>query len=258
MEKKLIIFDIDGTLYDNANKCMHQSSIECIKKLYEQGHELVIATGRSYPMIGNVDPIKKYINTYILINGQLIQRNNEIVYKENIEIEKLEKLLKDFNDAGITYGCISSSGERLSDIDEFVNHAYTTFCLKDPVIDPKYYLKEDIYQIWCFGDDDKVKDFIKSHSDFEFMAWGGTGYDVLLKGRNKARTIKILADMLGFDNKDVIAIGDGHNDVLMVKEVGFGIAMGNACNELKEVADYITDDIDKDGLYKAFKYLNLI
>ncbi len=258
MEKKLIIFDIDGTLYDNNKKCIHQSTIECVKKLYENGHDLVIATGRSFPMIGNVEILKPYINTYILINGQIILRNGETIYKENIELDKLEKLLKDFNDAGITYGCISSSGERLSDVDQFVNHAYTTFCLKDPIIDPKYYLTEDIYQIWCFGDDDKVKEFIKSHQEFEFMAWGGTGYDVLLKGRNKARTIKILREYLNIDNKDVIAIGDGYNDISMMKEVGYGIAMGNGNDELKKNAKYITDDIDKDGLYNAFKKLGLI
>ena len=90
------------------------------------------------------------------------------------------------------------------------------------------------------------------------MPWGGTGYDVVPKGRNKARTIKKLIEILGYEMKDVIALGDGYNDISMINTVGFGIAMGNACDELKEVADYITDDIDKDGVYKAFKYLNMI
>lgn len=258
MDKKIIIFDIDGTLYDNKNKCLYESSIECIKTLYEKGHELVIASGRSFPMISNIDKIKKYINTYILINGQIILRNGIEIYKEAIELNKLKKLLEDFNEYDIPYGCISSSLERLSKINEDVNHAYTSFCLKEPVVDEDYYLKDDIYQIWCFGDNDKIKDFIIQHPDYDFMPWGGTGYDVVPKGRNKARTIKKLIEILGYEMKDVIALGDGYNDISMINTVGFGIAMGNACDELKEVADYITDDIDKDGVYKVFKYLNMI
>ena len=258
MAKKLIIFDIDGTLYDNVNKCIHQSTIDCVKKLYEAGHELVIATGRSFPMIGNVDELKKYINTYILINGQIILRNSKAIYKEPIDIKKLEELLKDFEKEDIPYGCISEDKERLSKIDDFVNHAYTTFCLKDPIIDKDFYLKEAIYQVWCFGDNEKISEFIKEHTDFEFMAWGGTGYDVLPIGVNKGRTIKILREYLKIDNKDVIAIGDGFNDISMIKEVGYGIAMGNANKKLKKHAKYISDNIENDGLAKAFKHIELI
>ncbi len=258
MANKLIIFDIDGTLYDNVNKCIHQSTIECVKKLYEQGYDLAIATGRSYSMINNVDILKKYINTYILINGQIILRNNEVIYKEPIDKMKLEELLKDFEKEDIPYGCVSEDKERLSKIDDFVEHAYTSFCLKNPIIDKKFYLKEDIYQVWCFGENEKISRFIKKHPNFEFMGWGGTGYDVLPKGVNKARTIKILREYLKIDNKDVIAIGDGFNDILMIKEVGYGIAMGNANDELKKYAKYITDNIENDGLYNAFYRLDLV
>lgn len=258
MEKKIIIFDIDGTLYDNRNKCLYESSIECIKELYKKGHELVIASGRSYPMINNIEKIKKYINTYILINGQIILRDGKEIYKDPIDTNKLRVLLEDFDKWDIPYGCISSSLERLNKVNDDVNYAYTSFCLKEPVVDEKYYLKDDIYQIWCFSDSEKVRDFIFKHPDYDFMAWGGTGYDVVPKGKNKANTIIKLIDILNYDMKDVIAIGDGYNDINMIKTVGFGIAMGNACEELKEAADYITDDIDKDGVYKAFKYLKMI
>ena len=75
---------------------------------------------------------------------------------------------------------------------------------------------------------------------------------------SKARSIKILADYLGIDMADTIAFGDGLNDVEMIKECGIGVAMGNANIKLKEVADYITDDISKDGVYKALEHFKLL
>ena len=57
---------------------------------------------------------------------------------------------------------------------------------------------------------------------------------------------------------DTIAIGDGLNDVEMIKEAGYGIAMGNSSDVLKASADYVTDDVSNDGLYKAFKHLGII
>ena len=66
------------------------------------------------------------------------------------------------------------------------------------------------------------------------------------------------AGSIGIDMKDTIAIGDGLNDVEMIKAAAYGIAMGNSSEILKENADYVTDDVSNDGLYKAFKYLELV
>ncbi|MDO4757081.1 MAG: HAD hydrolase family protein, partial [Parabacteroides sp.] len=63
---------------------------------------------------------------------------------------------------------------------------------------------------------------------------------------------------LGIDVSETMALGDGGNDIPMLQEAGIGIAMGNASNEVKSYADYVTDHIDNDGLCKAFKHFGLI
>ena len=70
--------------------------------------------------------------------------------------------------------------------------------------------------------------------------------------------LRKLAEELGYDLKDVYAFGDALNDMEMIKVAGVGIAMGNAKEELKAIADYVTDDINNDGIMKALKHFKLL
>ena len=83
-------------------------------------------------------------------------------------------------------------------------------------------------------------------------------YDVYAKDQTKATGIKHLIEYLNIDIKDTYGFGDGHNDKEMIEFCGTGIAMGNAIQKVKDASDYITDDIDNDGIYKALKHFNII
>ena len=88
--------------------------------------------------------------------------------------------------------------------------------------------------------------------------FGENSGEIMVKGIHKAIAIESLLNHLNIDKKDTIAIGDGLNDIEMFEYCNLGIAMGNSKDKLKEIADYITDDVHEDGLYKAFKKLELI
>ena len=83
-------------------------------------------------------------------------------------------------------------------------------------------------------------------------------FEAVIPGTSKEKGIKKLCDYLKVDMKDTYALGDSANDIEMIKCVGTGIAMGNGSNSLKEVSDYVTDHIHKDGLYNALKHFELI
>ena len=258
MNKKMIIFDIDETLVDNKNKCIWPSTIKALKKLKENGHYIVIASGRNTSLLFTIEKIKKYIDHYVLINGQQILVNGKSIYDNTIDKTDLVKIIEDFNKYDIPYGQMSKDDVYMNKRNEDVDYSYSLFGLDLPKIDKEYYKKEDIYQIWCFATSDKVERVAKAHPKYKFISWGSYGFDVLPKDTSKARSIKILADYLKVDMADTIAFGDGLNDIEMIKECGFGVAVGNANTKLKEVADYTTDDISKDGVYKALEYLKLL
>lgn len=110
------------------------------------------------------------------------------------------------------------------------------------------------------------QDFLDAKEEFSDMAldtWGGKGELALYgatraKGFDKENSIHLLLKYLNVDPKDAIAFGDGVVDIPMFKACGFSVAMGNGNDEVKQIASYVTDDVDQDGLYNAFKYLKLI
>ena len=82
--------------------------------------------------------------------------------------------------------------------------------------------------------------------------------EISLSGITKSYGMQKMLDFLHVDRKDTIAFGDGYNDLEMLQFVENGVAMGNAVDDLKAVADYVTDSVDQDGIYKAMKELGLI
>ena len=259
-KQKLIIFDVDGTIRDNHKGCIYPSTIYTLRTLKENGHVLAIASGRNYAMLESINALKPYIDAYILINGMQILYQGKEIYRNVLDKHDIENLLKDFDNEDIAMSYVSSTNNKISKITNEVRRIYNDFNISPPEIDRDYYLKDDIYQIWCFGEKDKIAKFASKHLKFAFLPWGdgSYGYDVIKAGCNKASTLNILIKELGFDIKDVISIGDGNNDSELLKISGIGIAMGNASVKAKESSDYITDDIENDGLYKAFVHFDMI
>ena len=110
------------------------------------------------------------------------------------------------------------------------------------------------------------QDFLDTRAQFpdlESGTWGGRGEEALfgdlgVKGITKGNAIEHLLQYLNADRSDTIAFGDAKVDIPMLEACGYGVAMGSGGDEIKKIADLITDDVDKDGLYHAFSRLNLI
>ena len=110
------------------------------------------------------------------------------------------------------------------------------------------------------------QDHLDSKVDFPHLVantWGGKGEVALFgdlghTGITKRHSIEVLLDYLHADPKDTISFGDAKIDLSMFECCAYNVAMGNGGFEIKEAADYITDDVNEDGLYNAFKYLKLI
>ena len=112
----------------------------------------------------------------------------------------------------------------------------------------------------------RYQDHLDSQKEFPHLianTWGGKGEVALYgdlgpTGITKRHAIEVLLDYLGADQKDTISFGDAKIDLSMFECCDYNVAMGNGGKEIKEAADYITTDVNDDGLYNAFRYLNLI
>ena len=88
--------------------------------------------------------------------------------------------------------------------------------------------------------------------------WYYGGLDIIAAGGGKMAGIKRYLEHIGIAPEEIIAFGDAENDLDMLRYAGIGVAMGNADEEVKAVADYVTADVDDDGIEKALKHFNLI
>jgi Cof subfamily protein (haloacid dehalogenase superfamily) len=140
-----------------------------------------------------------------------------------------------------------------------ISESLGTLFIDHPEVDETYYENRDIYQSLLFCEGNELDYYREHHREaFDYIRWHRVSCDVLPKGGSKAEGIKRLIEATGLSMEDVYAFGDGLNDIEMLEQAGVGVAMGNAVNEAKQVSDFITDDVDHNGLSKALYEVGLL
>ncbi len=257
--KNIILFDIDGTLYDNANKIVPQSTIDALKELsINENNILMIATGRSPYQLDVIQDVLKYFDYRILINGQVTLRDNELVGSNPIPFELKNGIFNFLEQNNLVGGFVGLNEQSLNRSSEILENGSDYIEIEMPKQSKTFHLENDIYQIWLFADQDVARLIEEEFKDVRCVPWIEKGFDILPKGASKSNGIQRILESIDGKNKTVYAFGDGINDIEMIKFADYGIAMGNGENELKEAADYITDYVNKDGISKALKYYRLI
>lgn len=258
-DKKIIFFDIDRTLYDPDIKGIPASTIEALQKLHEDKNiEIAIATGRAFYMLHIIDEIKKYINIFITINGQIIIKDGVTIFRNPIPKEKVLEVVQELNDQEMKYGFLGEFDETLNIVDDKGKKAFELVSMNLPRIDPHFYLDNDIFQMWTFSERKYHKEFKKRFEDLEVVSWLGDGFDILSKGMSKKEGIKKILEMEQIPLQNAFAFGDGDNDIEMLDFIPNSVAMGNASKKAKKHATYLTDDIKNDGIQKGLISLGLL
>ena len=127
------------------------------------------------------------------------------------------------------------------------------------IIDLRTLIDKPIYQIGPFETDPKQEArLLNKLQNCQSTRWHDLAIDILHKDGGKQNGIKAFLKEYNIDAQETMAFGDGNNDKEMFEFVSTSVAMGNAKEELKKCATYITDDIDNDGIYNALKFFNLI
>lgn len=257
--KKIIFFDIDDTLYDKEKR-LPESTRRAIAELQGAGHTVAIATGRS-PMMFNDLRRTLHIDTYVSMNGQFVVANGNVVYENPLASDKLASLVRDV-DTDVAPMMYLNHEVFASQVEAHPHYEQALGTLKLPfgyTYEPDAYQTMRVFQALIFADEVHSKPYIERFKDdFDFVRWHDLCIDVLPKKASKAEGIEKLLAHLGVDIKDTIAFGDGPNDHEMLKAVGVGVAMGNASDALKEDADMVTSNVDRDGVFEGLVRLKLI
>ncbi|WP_110929257.1 Cof-type HAD-IIB family hydrolase [Bacillus massiliglaciei] len=258
MDKKIVFFDIDGTLLDHEKK-LPDSTKTAIQELKENGVFVAIATGRAPFMF---EPLRKElgIDTYVSFNGQYVVFENEVIYQNPMDSNQLQKIKEDASKTDETPIVFMNEKTMKSSVDHSRRIAEALGSLKfpHPESDHRFHETHQIYQALLFCTKEEEERFLDKYEKFQFIRWHEFSTDVLPKGGSKAEGIKKVMERIGFDIEDVYAFGDGLNDIEMLKEVGHGVAMGNAHQAVKDIADYVTKDVAEDGILHGLKEFGLL
>ncbi|MBP2000319.1 Cof subfamily protein (haloacid dehalogenase superfamily) [Paenibacillus shirakamiensis] len=258
MEQTMVFFDIDGTLLD-YDKNIPASTKEAVQLLKHQGHDVAIATGRA-PF--QTEDIRRElgIDSYVSSNGQYVVFRGEVVYKNVISPELLESFTRFAESYNHPLLYVGEEQLKVNTQDHAdVNACYASHLLGIPEFDPSFYKGKDILQCILFCTAEEEGPYFNTFGhQLKMVRWDPVASDVLPTTTSKAAGIQKLIQHAGYTPERVAAFGDHLNDREMLAYVGQSVAMGNALDEIKQIAKYTTTDVDQDGIYNGLKHLGLI
>jgi len=253
-ETKAIFLDIDGTLILN-NEGPFDEDIEQIKIAKEYGHLFFLNTGRAFSNIPVILKEAAYIDGMIMGSGTHVRLEGKTIYHKWINEKILVALCRYY--LNNKKWCVFEGEKDLYGIGKFDPDLFmgeVTTINDENNFSDKYY-EAKITKLTIEGEPTmEEKNLLEEY--FQLNSFY-TYYEGIIKGEDKSNGIKLILKKTGILLENSIAIGDSINDVSALKTVNLGIAMGNACEELKAIARYITDDCKHGGVGKAIKTMVL-
>ena len=267
MKYKLLAFDMDGTIL-NSEKKITPATAAKLDELSRRGVYVVVSTGRGFAEISDYKKDFQAVNYGIFMSGGLIY---DFAAKKPVAIHPVaENLLLELIDAGLDEGAMIhlltlesslTSQKYISQMEKFHMGIYQSMfericerCedFKGYVRDnPNKVLKVNLYHRSSESRNrtvERMKNF-----DLNLVFAEGTGLEASPKNISKGSGISELCEILKIGVDECVAVGDGFNDLEMLQTAGVGVAMENARDEIKKIADFVTADNDHDGVLKAIE-----
>lgn len=254
---KAAFFDVDGTLFSHKTKQIPPSAREALEKLRAKGIQCVISTGRMIQEMDRLPIGDVSFDAYITMNGQLtLDEKKQPLYGMPLAGVAKEFSLNVFREKRIPVILVEQERLYLNFESQRVTEIQAAISSKVPPVGE--YAGADFYQacIYITPEQEAMLEPIRGHC--EITRWNPGSIDVIAKGGGKRSAILQYLEKNGIAPEETIAFGDGENDMGMLQLAGIGVALGNAEDQVKEIADYVTDDIDEDGLANALKHFGLI
>ena len=266
MRKKLLFLDLDGTLLNDA-KQITQGNRDALNKALERGHGVIITTGR--PLKSALDQARKleldrpgcYVIAY---NGAVIYdwAEQKQLFSRTLPYDAVFRVFDRANSMDLhvqTYDTWNVLVEQRCD-DAAVRRYCGLIGMPFSVIeDVRKDLREEPVKCLVIIYEDKkdlikIQDWIRSNMGQEVNCFFSCDQylEVVPKGMNKGEAVKMLCDLMQVSVEDAVAVGDAANDIAMIEAAGIGVAMANATQEVKQIADYITrHDNNLDGIQEG-------
>lgn len=261
-DKKILFFDIDGTLItDDERRILPEDAKEALSKAKEAGCLLFINTGRVFANVE--DYIKEGFDGLVCGCGTYIVYHDEVLLHHKQSKEKCHEIALVCREKGME--TVFEYADR-SCYDKTLKMNYCTDLIRyfkdnnrwvvDDIDSPDFIFDK----LSAFYDDNSDLNGFREYIEKEwtYIDREGNFCEIEPKGFSKASGIKFLMEHFGIPEENVYVFGDSNNDIEMLGAVINSVAMGNATLSCKEIASYVTTNVDCGGISNAMKYFGLI
>lgn len=269
---KLIVTDMDGTVLGGDHK-ITEENMRALKEADERGVKVVFATGRFHDSAKEHVTFLEEVMPIVSSNGAIIKHpiTNEVLYCNSIDKDISLKIVETLDNLDLSYQIYTDNEilqkykteEEKIKMQDFIKN---TFSDKTEIVFKKD-LKKDIkdlnilkFNVMDFERPLLMKEARKEVEKIEGLevtsSWNDN-VEIMNAGSSKGSAVKFLCELLNIDKEEIIAFGDNYNDISMLEYVGMGVAMGNAEEDVKKIASYITESNTESGVAKAIDDLVL-
>ena len=268
---KILALDLDGTLLDSDKK-LTPGNRAALERAARAGIHIVPTTGRFYGGMPECIRELPFIRYVITINGAQVAdlQTGQVLYRAEIPVDRAVELMRFLDDRPLVYDCYMDNDafmtawmkERAEEIVTNPHYRVMIRDLRKPVPELKQFLLErgqDVQKVQFFTNPqlrmELMEQLPRVFADMVVSSSVPENVEVNQLRANKGEALLALAKHLGVEREQTMAIGDGLNDLSMIREAGIGVAMANACPELRELADAFTLSCDEDGVAHAINTL---
>ena len=255
---KAVFFDLDGTLISFETHQILRSAKNAIRQLRERGIKVFVATGRHKSTKDDLKDLE--FDGYVTLNGSVCLLGDETIYKEQIPRQDIHVLV-DYLQRVESFPCVfveedfrslNYRNEATDEIFSLLNYPETPVCNIDQIED------NPIYQVLAFFEERQEERIMRMLPSCKTTRWNPIFTDIVPASSDKWVGITKMLDHYHILPEETMTFGDGGNDISMLQHAGIGIAMGNAADEVKANADYVTDTVENDGVWKAIVHFGLL
>lgn len=260
---KALFFDIDGTLVSFKTHRIPSSTVRAIEAAHAKGIKVFIATGRPDAIINNLSELQErnLIDGYITMNGAYCFVGNKVIYKSAIHREEVETMAKFCRQKEAPCIFVEEKDIFMYQPNESLRHIFQDLLhvkAMPTVASFEEVIRKEIFQMTPLITEEEEKELLPYIPNCEISRWYPAFADITAKGNTKQKGIDAIIGHFGLKLEETMAFGDGGNDISMLRHAAVGVAMGQARDEVKAAADYVTAPVDEDGISLALKHFGII
>ena len=235
---KAIFFDIDGTLVSFKTHRMSENLKERLHELQAKGVKLFISSGRARLVMNNLDGFP--FDGYVAMNGAETTLDGEVIDSHPLP---------------------EATSLQVAEIAEREKVSCWVINLRPPCFLDLQQVAENhtVYEYTIFFDDEQARRLLYPVlKNVSYTRWHPYFLDIVPEGLSKSYGAARILERIGVTREECMAFGDGGNDIPIIEYAGIGVAMGNATDDVKAAADYVTDTVDEDGIVTALQHFGVL